>query len=321
MIFLGLAALTLCPAARRLYPASWQYKVLEIEPHVFVWDPEDILELEGDPDFNRATNAGFIITPDGVVVVDTSSTPFHGREILYEIRRRSDAPVQYVINTDASPARTLGNEVFADLKPAILATAEAAAEMKTYRDSLPLRLDAEPLLGERMRGVHPTVATETFTGEKDLTVGGTVFKVIDLGRGVSAGDAAVYLPQSKVVFLGGLFENGFVPHIGSCDIHHWMDALKEVEGWDAEIYVPAHGEPGGKQEVEKFRQFLAWLTNSIQERIQKREPMQQIQNELVPFKNYPFHAAELEPEAVEAVYRELTGQPAPPTLSSPLLKP
>ena len=97
-----------CPAA------GWLYKVQEVKPNVFVWVADDVLDLDGDPQFDRAGTAGFIVTPEGVIVVNTTNSPFHGRELLYEIRHHSELPVRYVIDTNSSGEQILGNEVFTD---------------------------------------------------------------------------------------------------------------------------------------------------------------------------------------------------------------
>src|SRR5260370_2338979 len=102
--------------------AGERYEVREIKPHIFVWIPEDIIDQEGDPQFSRAGNAGFIVTPQAVVAVNTTNSPFHARELLYEIRRRADAQVKYVIHTDSRGDQPLCNEMFLHQQAPILST-------------------------------------------------------------------------------------------------------------------------------------------------------------------------------------------------------
>src|SRR5438094_4324838 len=147
--------LALEPETWNLKPAlaaAGLYQVLEIKPDVFVWLPDDVLDQEGDPDFARAGTAGFIIRPDGVVVVDTTNSPFHARELVYEIRRRTDQPVKYVIDTDPEGDHALGNEVFVDQQASIVATPGTQAGLRNYQLQLPRRLDADSRLQGRMRG-------------------------------------------------------------------------------------------------------------------------------------------------------------------------
>ena len=102
----------LLPTSQSLYAVSGLYEVRELKPGVFLWAPEDVLDVEGDPQYGRAANAGFVVTTEGVMVINTANSPFHGREILYEIRKRTEQPVRYVVNTDAHGDVMLGNEVF-----------------------------------------------------------------------------------------------------------------------------------------------------------------------------------------------------------------
>ena len=306
-ILLALSAFFLLLMPRAVLPAGDSfYHIREINPHVFVWIADDVLDQEGDPKFNRAGNAGFIITQDGVVVVNTTNSPFNARALLYEIRQHTDLPVRYVINTGATPDVMLGNESFTDFKPDILATPEATSAMMHYRDEFPARLEDDWRFEVSMRGVHPTPPNHTFINQTTVPLSGQPIKVINLGDNTAPGDAAVYLPQSKVLFLGNVFENEYIPRIGSANIDNWIKTLHKVESWDVDIYVPGHGQPAGKAQVLEFRHFLEWLSGQVRSGLQKGKTLEQLQNDLVPFPNIHWHAPELESEAVAAVYRSLT---------------
>jgi cyclase len=308
-LFSIFALLFLLAAPRNAAAADGDfYHVREVKPNVFVWVAEDILDQEGDPQYNRAGNAGFIITRDGVVVVNTTNTPFNARALLYEIRQRTELPVRYVINTNASPDVMLGNEAFEDFKPVILSTPEAALAMRQYQEAFSSRIEGDWKIAASMRGIHPVPPTQTFDKETTLQLGGQQIKLISLGDNISPGDAAVYLPGSKVLFLGNVFENEYIPRIGSANIDHWIETLHQVESWDVDVYVPGHGQPSGKAGVQEFGQFLAWLSGQVRSGLQRSMTLPQIQNSLVPFQKVHWHAPELESEAVAAIYRLLVKQ-------------
>lgn len=307
VFLLAMSALWLLAVPRAAFPAVNDfYHVREIKPHIYVWVAENVLDEEGDPQFARAGNSGFIVTPEGVVVVDTTNSPFNARAVLYQIRQKTDLPVRYVIDTSASPDMMLGNQSFVDFKPVILSTPEAALAMGEYLNEFPVRIEGDWRLEAAMRGIHPTPPTQTFQGkETTLPLRGQPIKVINLGDNTSPGDAAVYLPQSKVLFLGNLFENEYIPRIGFANIENWIKTLGKVESWDVDIYVPGHGHPASKAQVVEFRHFLQWLTGEVRSRMQKGKTLEQIQNDLVPFQNYHWSAPELESEAVAGVYHSL----------------
>ena len=345
------------------------YHVREVKPHIFVWVPDDVLDQDGDPQFSRAGTAGFITRADAVIVVNATNSPTHARELLYEIRQRTDLPIKYVIDTDSDGEHTLGNEVFVDEQAVIISTGGVQAAMRRYRDNLLQRLRGDWRLQSRMRGFHPTPPGETFEGDRVLrpqvredrtgseaavaqagksgaaSIPEGEIKLIQLAGSVPSstasipvaarqatdskpeavpianfrptGDVAVYLPAAKVLFLGDRFQNAYYPRFGmgsqSRDIRGWIEGLRQLETWDVDVYVPGHGDPGGKTELATFRQFLEWLRNEVDTRIKEGKSLGQIEQELrTPLENYHWHAPELASGGVEAVYSQLTPQhPAP----------
>jgi glyoxylase-like metal-dependent hydrolase (beta-lactamase superfamily II) len=273
----GLAALLLLLLALPVRAARGRYQVVEVKPHVFVWVPEDILDYDGDSRFSLAGAAGFIITEGGVVVINTTNSPSHASELLYEIRERTDQPVTTVINTDARGDHMLGNEVFVDQKADILASAAAKAAMEEYHRELLQRLNAPGeesfRLRDRMRGIHFSLPNRTFDQSLTLRVGGVELRLERLGQGPTPGDIVVYLPASRVLFMGDLFENGVIPGLAPSELPAWMDILRRVEQWDVDVYVPGHGAPGGKQDVEQFGDFLQWAAQLLAKPSLKSEPL------------------------------------------------
>ena len=312
-----LSADCLLPTAYSLPPARGLYEVREVKPHVFVWVPEDVLDQDGDPQFNRAGTVGFIITAEGVVVVNSSNTPFHARELLYEIRQRTDLPVRYVINTDAHADQTLGNEVFVDQQAIIVSTSIAANQMRQYRRDLAQRLreDQNWRLQSRMRGIHPTMPGQTFDHEMTIRLGGQEIKLLSMPGAHSAGDAVVYLPAAKVLFLGHLFENGLFPRLAGSAVRGWVETLRQLEAWDVDTYIPGHGPPGDKKQLAEFRGFLEWLIAEIETRLQAGKSLEDVKRELNPLETFHWSARELAPHAIEEVYKQLeparTADPAP----------
>jgi glyoxylase-like metal-dependent hydrolase (beta-lactamase superfamily II) len=297
-----------------LSAASGLYQVQEVKPNVYVWVPDDVIDQECDPQFSRAATAGFILTSDGVVVVDTANSPFHGRELLYEIRKRTEMPVKYVINTTSAADHILGNEVFTDEQAALISTTTAQSEMQQYRQELFDRLQAEDgwRLQARMRGFHVTPATQTFDREMTLNVGDREIRLVSLLRDeTSSEDAAVYVPSAKTLFLGDFYDNHYFPRIGSHDVRRWIELLRQVEGWDVDTYVPGHGAPGSKKDLADFRGFLEWLVAQVEMRLKEGKSAEDVQKHLSLPKIYAWHAPELAAGDVDAVCQQLGARQVP----------
>jgi glyoxylase-like metal-dependent hydrolase (beta-lactamase superfamily II) len=296
------------------------YSVQEVKPKVFVWIPDDVIDQECDPLFPRAATAGFIVTTAGVVVVDTTNSPMRARDLLYDIRHRTDLPIRCVINTSSAGDHMLGNEVFSDQQATLISTRAAQAEMQRYRQVLAGRLRGEGgwRLAIRMRGFHVTPPTESFDEKMTLTVGEQEIRIISMLSSVTAGDdAVVYLPSAKTLFLGELYDNHFFPRIGSRDVHRWIEVLRQVEGWDVDTYVPGHGGPGSKKDLVDFRKFLEWLVAQVEMRLKQGQSPEQVQKTLWLPKTYNWHASDLAQDTVADVCRQLAPQHAEPAEDQP----
>lgn len=296
------------------------YQVKEIQANVFMWVPEDVIDQDGDPGFLRSGNAAFVVTSQGVVVIDSTSTPFHARDMLYEIRQRTPFPVVDVINTAPDPDFILGNEAFTDFAPAIIAAANTGTLIRQYQQELRLRLERDDSwrLDERLRGFHITPPSQTFQDSMTLKVGDQSFQLFTaIGSSPPLdGDSLVLLPTAKmkILFTGPFYVNGWFPHIGGRNVAAWIAALQQLERLDADLFVPGHGDPSGKQAVADFRSYLEWLTAQVENHIKKGETLQDILKAIHPAETFKLHAPELGSENVTDVYKQLAPpkpQPAP----------
>ena len=310
----------LMPSARALSATLGLYSVQEVKPKVFAWIPDDVIDQECDPLFTRAATAGFIVTSEGVVVVDTSNSPMNARDLLYEIRKRTDLPIRYVINTSSAGDHMLGNEVFYDEQATLISTKAAQAEMLQYRQELSNRMRGEEgwRLQARMRGFHVTPSTQTFDEKMTLNMGDQEIRMSSLlNSATSPEDAVVYLPSAKTLFLGELYDNQYFPRIGSRDVHRWIEVLRQVEGWDVDTYVPGHGAPGSKKDLVDFRKFLEWLVAQVEMRLKQGRTPEDVQKALWLPKTYNWHAPDLASDTVADVCRQLAPQHAAPASDQP----
>jgi glyoxylase-like metal-dependent hydrolase (beta-lactamase superfamily II) len=322
LLTLGLVLLVFClmPSAPCQSAILGLYSVQEVKPKVYAWIPDDVIDQECDPFFTRAATAGFIVTSEGVVVVDTSNSPTHARDLLYEIRKRTDLSIRYVINTSSAADHMLGNEVFVDEQATLISTKGAQEEMLQYRQELFDRMHGEEgwKLQARMRGFHVTPSTQTFDEKMTLNMGDQEIRMSSLmSSETSPEDAVVYLPLAKTLFLGELYDNQYFPRVGSRDIHRWIEVLRQVESWDVDTYVPGHGNPGSRKDLMDFRKFLEWLVAQVEMRLKQGQAPEDVQKALWLPKTYNWHAPDLASDTVADVCRQLAPQHAAPAVAQP----
>ncbi|MGD0226969.1 MAG: MBL fold metallo-hydrolase [Terriglobia bacterium] len=315
-----LTAFGLMPSSRGLSDSLLLYTVQEVKPKVFAWTPDDVIDQECDPLFSRAATAGFIVTSEGVIVIDTANSPMHARDLLYEIRRRTDLPIRYVINTSSAADHMLGNEVFTDEQATLISSKMAQAEMQQYRQELFDRMRGETgwRLQARMRGFHVTPSTQTFDEKMTLKLGGEEIRLSSLLVSEnSPEDTVVYLPAAKTLFLGELYDNHYFPRIGSRNINRWIEVLRQVEGWDVDTYIPGHGAPGSKKDLVDFRKFLEWLVAQVEMRLKQGKTPEEVQKALWLPKTYNWHASDISMDTVADVCRQLARHRDAPAPSQP----
>lgn len=313
-----LTAFCLTPSSRGLSDSLLLYTVQEVKPKVFAWVPDDVIDQECDPLFSRASTAGFIVTTEGVIVIDTANSPMHARDLLYEIRERTDLPIRYVINTSSAADHMLGNEVFSDEEATLISTKMAQTEMQQYGQELSDRMRGETgwRLQARMRGFHVTPSTQTFDDKMTLKLGGQEIRLSSLLVSEnSPEDAVAYLPAAKTLFLGELYDNHYFPRIGSRNVYRWIEVLRQVEGWDVDTYIPGHGVPGSKKDLVDFRKFLEWLVAQVEMRLKQGKTPEEVQKSLWLPKTYNWHASDISMDTVADVCRQLAPHqetPVPP---------
>ncbi len=105
-------------------------------------------------------NSVVIVNENDVVVFDTFSRPSTARTVLAEIRKITDKPVRYVVNSHHHPDHWSGNEVYVQAFPnlEIIATQEARQFMLNIANAWP------PVFTNKLRKDQADLDKEVSTG-------------------------------------------------------------------------------------------------------------------------------------------------------------
>jgi glyoxylase-like metal-dependent hydrolase (beta-lactamase superfamily II) len=216
------------------------------------------LTAEGDP------NVGAVIGEDAVLAVDARATPALAREWLDELRGLTEKPVRYLVLTHYHAVRVLGASAFEaewviaheGTRRWILERGEADFESETRRFPRLFR-DVESIPGL----TYPNVA---FADMLRIDLGGRDVQLLHLGRGHTPGDAAVWLPDERILFAGDLVEARAAPYMGDAFVEEWSTStLDRVEALGAERIVPGRGPAAGPEAIAETRDYLRTLWDSV----------------------------------------------------------
>jgi cyclase len=244
-------------------------KTVEVFPNVFT-----IVHGEG-----INSNTTFIITKEGVIVVDTRVTPKEARMVMAEIRKRTELPILYTINTHYHGDHTFGNQVFSESK-AIIAHENVRRALKgdSGRDHLEFFKTLKiPGLDE----VTVTLPNMVFEKRMEVYAGEYHLQLIHR-RGHTNGDLFIFLPRLKAVIAGDLIFNGQFPYMGDGYVDEWIEALDYIENQDIELVIPGHGNVGGKTIIIAMKHYLLNLKGLVTEQIKEGKSLKETQDALRP---------------------------------------
>lgn len=220
-------------------------------------------------------NAGFVVTDEGVVVIDALGTPALGNALLEAIRTVTAKPVRRVILTHYHADHYYGLDPFRRAGAEIWAHAAARGFLGT--DEPKRRLE------QRSRDLFPWVDEETplvpagrwLERDEAFTLGGVRFEVRHFGPAHSPEDLVVSLPQQGIVFSGDILFAGRIPFVGEADGRQWLERMERLLALGPRIVVTGHGpvsrEP--RKDLTLTREYLRYL----------REAMAKAVEDFVPF--------------------------------------
>lgn len=192
---------------------------------------------------NLGNNAtfGFVVTDQGVVLIDSGGTWQGAAAIHAKIKEITDKPVRLVINSGGQDHRWLGNGYFRSQGATIIASEAAVEDQKTrHQDQLSA---LNTLLGsDILQGTEPIYADETFQTSKRLVFGGVTFELLRVGPAHTQGDTLVWLPEQRVVFAGDVVYVGrLLGILPSSNSQQWLEAFDTMARLQPEVIIPGHG--------------------------------------------------------------------------------
>ena len=238
---------------------------------------QGLTQLGSPKNQNFISNAGFVITPAGVVVIDALGSPRLAERLTQAIRQLTDQPVTHVIITHYHADHIYGLQHFKQLGAQIIA--HGASREYIQSDTARLRLEASrtdlaPWIDDKTRIVPADVWID---GPTTLQVGGVVFELTPVGPAHTPEDLTVYVPTEKVLFAGDLFFNGRLPFVGQANSRQWILSLERLLAFDTRTVVPGHGAASTdpKKDIGTTRDYLAHLRQSMGEAVENFVPFEE----------------------------------------------
>jgi len=214
-------------------------------------------------------NVSIVAGGAGLLVLDTQASADLAREMVADLRRVSSQPVLFAVNSHEHWDHTFGNGVL-QAEGAELICHETAAETLPQH-AADVRAAASEEDDERYAATAATevvVPERTFSSAISLDLGDRLVELVHPGRGHTAGDLVVRVPDADVVLAGDLVEQGSAPGFGDdCFPMEWPLTLDTVLSLStsSSIVVPGHGAVVDREFVEQQRNEIGIVAETIRD--------------------------------------------------------
>jgi cyclase len=224
---------------------------------------KEIVQRQAAPDLyflhdQTSSNSAFLVTDEGVLVVDTRQHPRDGQDLLDRIRRITDKPIKWVVNTHFHGDHTYGNSVFKTAGAIIVAHDDTARIMQQVNAKEYAR--RQPFFKSRNydpREVQLILPDVTFDKAINLHLGGRDIRLAYFGPGQNPGDTFVFFPYAKAVFTPGAFARRSMPNMAfTPSVESWIELLNQVAAMDLQTVMPPHGDIATTADVKDLAEFI-----------------------------------------------------------------
>jgi glyoxylase-like metal-dependent hydrolase (beta-lactamase superfamily II) len=275
-ILLALFCLALLPGAwAKTEVATIPMQAVQLGPHsYFVQGLSGAASSENE---GFMSNAGFVVTRDGVVVFDALASPPLAEKLVSLIRQITDQPIKRVIVSHYHADHFYGLQVFKALGAEIWAHRLAEGATRTEEAALRLAQRKEVLFPWVDDDTQLLEADRFLEDEMDFEMGGVDFALRYVGPAHSSEDLAMLVKQDGVLYAGDLVFRGRVPFVGNADSRAWIAALDKLIALDPRVLVPGHGAPSHAPRTDLVftRDYLRYLRDQMGPAARKLVPFEE----------------------------------------------
>jgi len=255
------------------------------------------------------SNAGIIVTQEGVVLVDSGHNPTDSRAVLEAVKKLTPLPVRFLIDTEVHADHTTGHYVFSPPAMIINHTGAGEAMRKGFvPERMPNLIRQFPEMREAAEGYRLVPPQIEYRDKLTIHLGERTIEVLYMKNVHSEADSAVWLPQERVLFAASVaIQNGINILRPFVTIPDMLNAMRMMKALNPEIVIPGHGSPGTTKIFDDAERYYALLLERVGAMARAGKTLDQIKAELKMPEYSSWSAQDRMPTNIEAAYRAVQG--------------
>ena len=252
-----------------LHPAGAQLETKQLAPGVYAL-------LSDKPPVD---NSGFVVGERGVLVIDAHINGAMARQIQAAVRRVTNKPILYLVNTNFHGDHTFGNYAF-PAETRIVAHRETAERMRGFEHEkkfLLATVNNDPTVFADVRLRLPDVVFDDYLR---INLGGRNGRIVELyhfGPGNTPGDTVVYVSEARVAWTGNLvLGNGSIPFLIEGGAGRYLQTISRFASTlEVDTIIPGHAGPGSAAMFDRYMSYLSWLLRSVRGAVQAGKSLEE----------------------------------------------
>jgi len=228
------------------------------------------------------SNSAFLVTEEGVLVVDTRQHPRAADDLLQRIRQVTDKPIKWVVNTQFHGDHTFGNASFKKEGAIFVTQRENARIMEqVHAHELARRADYFARNNYDPDEAELVLPDITFGSEMTIYLGGREVRLLYLGPGQQDGEVFVLFPHARALYTPGSFAKHSMPNMAFTNsVEDWLTMLDNVAAMDVDFLLPSHGDVANDADVRELSAMLRDEYETVKDAAQRGVSLEEAQRTL-----------------------------------------
>jgi cyclase len=228
------------------------------------------------------TTCSFVVTQEGVVMIDSCNSPLDSRKMLAAIKKVTDKPIVFLIDTETHNDHTWNHFIFSPPATIINHAGAGAAMRKSFDPKRAETLAARsPEMREAVQGYKMITPQIEYKDKMTLQLGERTFELIYLKNVHSEADTAIWLAKERVLFAASAANvRRFINLQRSVVIPDVLASYKLMKSLNPEFVVPGHGPVSTTKIFDEYEGFYTLLLKRVGEMAAQGKSLDEIKKEL-----------------------------------------